>query len=61
MEYEGGNELLAFQSIEEKLRRNTKAVLEEAKIQQKSPREAALDLALRRVKKTMGYRRWSLF
>jgi glutamate dehydrogenase (NAD(P)+) len=61
MEYEGGNELLAFQSIEEKLQRNTKAVLEEAKSQQKSPREAALDLALRRVKKTMGYRRWSLF
>jgi glutamate dehydrogenase (NAD(P)+) len=61
MEYQGGNQILAFQSIEEKLRCNTKVVLEEAKSQQKLPREAAFDLALRRVKKTMGFRRWSLF
>ncbi|QBQ54144.1 Glu/Leu/Phe/Val family dehydrogenase [Nitrosococcus wardiae] len=61
MEYQGANETLAFQAIEEKLRRNTEAVLKEAKNQQKLPREAAVDLASRRVRKTMGLRRWSLF
>ncbi|ADE13551.1 Glutamate dehydrogenase (NAD(P)(+)) [Nitrosococcus halophilus Nc 4] len=61
MEYQGANESLVFQAIEEKLRRNTEAVLKEAKNQQKLPREAAVDLASRRVRKTMGLRRWSLF
>lgn len=61
MEYQGANESSVFQAIEEKLRRNTEAVLKEAKNQQKLPREAAVDLASRRVRKTMGLRRWSLF
>jgi glutamate dehydrogenase (NAD(P)+) len=42
---------VVFQAIEEKLRHNIRLVLE----------EAALDLAVERVKKSMRYRRWSLF
>lgn len=61
MEYHGASQTAAFQSIEEKLRTNTWEVLEKAKTEGILPRDAAVDLALRRVKKAMGYKRWSLF
>jgi glutamate dehydrogenase (NAD(P)+) len=61
MEYQGAGQSAAFQAIEEKLRRNTRKVLEAAEKRNIQPREAAAELALHRVKKAMEFRRWSLF
>jgi len=61
MEYQGAGRSAAFQAIEEKVCRNTRLVLEEAASRGILPREAAVDLAVQRLKKCMGYRRWSLF
>ncbi|WP_244603613.1 Glu/Leu/Phe/Val dehydrogenase [Methanococcoides sp. AM1] len=60
-EYEGASECAALQAIEEKVRANTRLVLKESASKGVLPREAAVDLALQRVRKAMGYRRWSLF
>jgi glutamate dehydrogenase (NAD(P)+) len=61
MEYQRAGQSASFQAIEEKLRRNTRLVLEVAASRGILPREAAVALALRRLKKSMSYRRWSLF
>lgn len=61
MEYKGATESAAFDAIEEKLRRNTRLVLDESRAKNILPREASVDLALTRVKKAMGFRRYSLF
>jgi glutamate dehydrogenase (NAD(P)+) len=61
MEYHGASEAAALQSIEEKLRRNTRLVLEDAAKRHILPREASVELALARVKKAMSFRRYSLF
>lgn len=61
MEYRGASQAAVFAGIEEKLRRNTEAVLETAKTEGILPREAAVKLATERVRKAMGFRRWSLF
>ncbi|WP_233085487.1 Glu/Leu/Phe/Val family dehydrogenase [Methanococcoides orientis] len=61
MEYEGASECAALQAIEEKIRLNTRLVLTDSANKNILPREAALELALARVHKAMGYRRWSLF
>jgi glutamate dehydrogenase (NAD(P)+) len=61
MEYHGASEAAALQSIEEKLRRNTRLVLEDAAKRHILPRQAAMELALARVKKAMSFRRYSLF
>ncbi|AKB85288.1 Glu/Leu/Phe/Val dehydrogenase [Methanococcoides methylutens] len=61
MEYEGASECAALQAIEEKVRTNTRLVLKNAADKEILPREAALELALSRIHKAMGYRRWSLF
>jgi glutamate dehydrogenase (NAD(P)+) len=61
MEYQGACQSAAFPAIEEKLRRNTRLVLEDAATKAILPREAAVDLAVQRLKKSMSYRRWSLF
>ncbi len=61
MEYKGATESSAFDAIRDKLRRNTHLVLEDAKARGVSPREASVDLALKRIKKAMGFRRYSLF
>ncbi len=61
MEYHGASEGAAMQSIEEKLRRNTRLVLEDAAKRDILPREAAMQLALSRVKRAMSFRRYSLF
>ena len=60
MEYRGASEGMAMQVIEEKLRHNTRLVLENAAAKEILPREAAVDLAVQRVKRAMGYRRFSL-
>jgi glutamate dehydrogenase (NAD(P)+) len=61
MEYQGASQTAAFHAIEEKLRRNTKQMLEDAVRIGIQPREAARGIAVQRLKKGMGYRRWSLF
>ena len=57
VEYHGGTKSAAFSEIEEKMRENTRAVLELAKSKNIKPREAALSLAKDRVKEAMSYRR----
>ena len=61
MEYVGACESVVFDTIAEKLRRNTEAVLEQVAGQGVLPRDAAMQLAVTRVKKAMGYRRWTIF
>ena len=61
MEFHGASEGAAMQSVEEKLRRNTRLVLEDAAGRNILPRQAATELALARVKKAMSFRRYSLF
>ncbi len=61
MEYHGASQTTAFQMIEEKLRNNTRLVLEESSNKNILPRQAALQLAVGRIKKAMSCRRWSLF
>jgi glutamate dehydrogenase (NAD(P)+) len=61
MEYRGGSQAAAFEAIEEKVSYNTRLVLEEARAKQILPRDAAVNLAIERVKKAMSYKRWSIF
>ncbi|MCW9024019.1 MAG: Glu/Leu/Phe/Val dehydrogenase [Gammaproteobacteria bacterium] len=61
MEYQGASQSAALQTIEEKLRRNTEQVLSTVKDKHILPREAAIELAVERVKKAMSFRRYSLF
>jgi len=61
MEYHGASEGTVMQAIEEKLRRNTRLVLEEATRRNLLPREASIEMAVARIKKAMSYRRYSLF
>jgi glutamate dehydrogenase (NAD(P)+) len=61
MEYQGATQAAVFETIAEKVRYNTKLVLEESKTQKIMPRDAALNLAVQRVKKAMATRRWGIF
>jgi len=61
MEYKGSTKAAAFETIEEKLRRNTQMVLERMKEEGALPRQAAIELATERVRKAMSFRRFSLF
>jgi len=61
IEYQGAGEAAVFVSIEEKLRRNTREVLETAQREQILPRDAALAMARRRVEQAMNCRRWHIF
>jgi len=57
VEYKGGTKTQAFAAIEEKVRENTREVLELAKAHSQIPAEAALSLAKQRVAEAMAYRR----
>lgn len=59
VEYAGGTERQAFETIEEKIAANTRAVLSEAKLSSAAPRSAAEKLATQRVRAAGSYRRWS--
>jgi glutamate dehydrogenase (NAD(P)+) len=59
VEYRGGTEMAAFETIAEKIRCNTAQVLDEVERGGILPRQAAADVALRRVRSAMRYRRWS--
>jgi glutamate dehydrogenase (NAD(P)+) len=61
MEYHGATESTALASIEEKLRRNTRLVLDTASSEGRLPREAAVAMATQRVRRAMEFRRYSLF
>jgi glutamate dehydrogenase (NAD(P)+) len=61
MEYHGASEGAAMQAIEEKLRRNTRQVLDDARQRNILPRDAANEMALARVRKAMSFRRYALF
>jgi len=57
VEYHGGTQTQAFQSIDEKIRANTEEVLANAKKSGSLPRQAAVALAETRVRTAMTYRR----
>ncbi|MEE8525010.1 MAG: Glu/Leu/Phe/Val dehydrogenase [Thermoanaerobaculia bacterium] len=57
VEYRGGTQKQAFETIEEKVRENTREVLELARSHSQMPTEAALALAKQRVAEAMAYRR----
>jgi glutamate dehydrogenase/leucine dehydrogenase len=57
VEYHGGTQKRAFETIEEKIKENTRAVLEAARTHSQMPLEAAVALAKQRVAEAMAYRR----
>lgn len=59
VEYQGGGQRQAFETIEEKIAANTRAVLEASRDDKVPPREAALTLARQRVEAAMALRRWA--
>jgi glutamate dehydrogenase (NAD(P)+) len=61
MEYHGASQTAAMETIAEKVSDNTRQVLEDAKRDGILPREAAIRLAKRRVKKAMELKRWNIF
>jgi glutamate dehydrogenase (NAD(P)+) len=61
MEYRGVTQTAALEAIEERLRENTKQVLDVVKSKKVLPRQAAIDLAMQRIKKAVSYKRWSVF
>lgn len=61
MEYQGATESGAFAAIEERIRANTRAVVETATSKRIPPRQAALELATGRIRQAMSYRRFSIF
>jgi glutamate dehydrogenase (NAD(P)+) len=58
VEYHGGTESQAMAAIEDRLRKNTRAVLERARADQTTPRAAAEALAHERVRAAMALRRF---
>ena len=58
VEYHGGTQIGALASIEEKLRFNTRQVLQAAHDEKLKPREAAVKLAEKRVRRAMALTRW---
>ncbi len=61
MEYHGANESTVMATIADKLRRNTRRVLEATNTQGVLPRVAAEQMAQERVRKAMAMRRFSVF
>ena len=58
VEYQRGTQAQAMAAIEEKIRANTLAVLEQARRDNVLPRDAATALAMTRVRRAMRTRRW---
>jgi glutamate dehydrogenase (NAD(P)+) len=58
MEYRGGTQQAAFDHIDERIRANTRLVLEDTRNKGCLPRAAALGLAERRVHAALATRRW---
>ena len=58
IEYRGGSEASAFAAIDEKIRGNTRAVLDRVAASRMLPRAAAIGLAKTRIERAMRARRW---
>jgi glutamate dehydrogenase (NAD(P)+) len=58
IEYRGGTQRAAFDYIDERIRTNTRLVLEESRRSGTLPRAAALALAEARVREAAETRRW---
>ncbi len=58
VEYRSGTEAAAFAAIDEKIRGNTRAVLDRVAAGGALPRAAAMGLAKRRIERAMRTRRW---
>ena len=58
VEYHGGTQSMAMETIEEKIRLNTRSVLDAMRLRHVTPRKAAVDLARERVVSAMSYRRF---
>jgi glutamate dehydrogenase/leucine dehydrogenase len=58
VEYHGGTQLQAMSAIEDRIRTNTTEVLEKARNQKCTPRQAAVAMARGRVEEAMGYRKY---
>jgi glutamate dehydrogenase/leucine dehydrogenase len=58
IEYRGGTQRAAFDYIDERIRANTRLVLEAARAAREPPRTAALSLAEKRVRTAMALGRW---
>jgi glutamate dehydrogenase (NAD(P)+) len=61
MEYQSATRAAAFAAIQDRIRDNTRAVLETAKTARIMPRRAAVELATERIRKAMSYRRFAIF
>jgi glutamate dehydrogenase (NAD(P)+) len=61
MEYRGATEAAALEAIEEKLRLNTRQVLDRVTEKRIPPRDAAMEIALQRVQRAINFRRWAIF
>lgn len=57
VEYHGGTERQAFETIETRIRANTREMLELAATKVVEPRVAAMEMARTRIRELMGYRR----
>jgi glutamate dehydrogenase (NAD(P)+) len=58
VEYRGGTQRQAFDIITEKIEANTRTVIDDSRDRAITPRQAAENMARRRVQRAMGYRRW---
>ncbi|HYM73749.1 MAG TPA: Glu/Leu/Phe/Val dehydrogenase [Stellaceae bacterium] len=58
IEYQRGTEAAAFAAIDEKIRANTKAVVDATRSSGTLPRAAAVALARQRIERAMATRRW---
>jgi len=56
-EYKGENPTRMFQMVEKRINKNTKIVLDEAKKKKIKPRDAAMEIAVKRVKNAMEKRK----
>ena len=61
MDYRGSSESAVYDSIAEKIRRNTEEVLRVSREKGITPRAAGMEIARERVIKAMSYRRYSIF
>jgi glutamate dehydrogenase (NAD(P)+) len=61
LEYQGSPEAGVLATIENKIRRNTAAVLKDSRDRGIPPRKAAQDLAVSRVRRAMSFRRHGIF
>lgn len=59
VEYHGGTRNQAMVAIEDRIRNNTSEILERARSESCTPRQAAMNMARRRVEEAMQYRRFT--